>query len=136
MLTDRRTLMTGAAALAAARPAAAQGSGPIRIGLLHDLSGPFAGAGSVPLSQGAELAIALFNERGGVDGRQVQAVQRRPSAGGGQQMRGKHRLAIAQHRLDPALCHAQPGDLNALPDRHPFGPQRRGHQTGHLRVFP
>ena len=75
MLTDRRTLLTGAAALAATRPAHAQGGGaPIRIGLLHDLSGPFAGAGSVPLHQGAELAIALFNERGGIDGRQVQGV--------------------------------------------------------------
>lgn len=74
MITNRRTLLAGAGALAAGR-AFAQGSGaPIRIGLLHDLSGPFAGAGSVPLSVGAEIAIELFNERGGVDGRMVQAV--------------------------------------------------------------
>lgn len=74
MLTNRRTLLAGAGALAAGR-AFAQGTGaPIRIGLLHDLSGPFAGAGSVPLSVGAEIAIELFNERGGVDGRMVQAV--------------------------------------------------------------
>jgi branched-chain amino acid transport system substrate-binding protein len=74
MLTNRRTILGGAAALATG-PAFAQGSGaPIRLGLLHDLSGPFAGAGSVPLAAGAELAIELFNERGGVDGRMVQAV--------------------------------------------------------------
>lgn len=74
MLTNRRTLLAGAGAFAAHR-AFAQGSGaPLRIGLLHDLSGPFAGAGSVPLSVGAEIAIELFNERGGVDGRMVQAV--------------------------------------------------------------
>lgn len=74
MLTNRRTLLAGGAALAAGH-AYAQGAGaPIRIGLLHDLSGPFAGAGSVPLSVGAELAIQLFNERGGAGGRMVQPV--------------------------------------------------------------
>jgi branched-chain amino acid transport system substrate-binding protein len=41
---------------------------------MTDLSGPFAGAGSLPLFWGAEVAIELFNERGGVDGRPVQAV--------------------------------------------------------------
>jgi branched-chain amino acid transport system substrate-binding protein len=42
---------------------------PIRIGLLHDLSGPFAGAGSVPLSIGAQLAIDYVNGKGGVLGK-------------------------------------------------------------------
>ncbi|MBV8889548.1 MAG: ABC transporter substrate-binding protein [Alphaproteobacteria bacterium] len=41
----------------------------IRIGLLHDLSGPFAGAGSVPLSIGAQLAIDYVNQKGGVAGK-------------------------------------------------------------------
>lgn len=41
----------------------------IRIGLLHDLSGPFAGAGSVPLSIGAQLAIDYVNGKGGVAGK-------------------------------------------------------------------
>ncbi len=74
MLLNRRTVMTGAAALAAGRAHAQGGGAPIRIGLLHDLSGPFAGAGSVPLSVGAEIAIELFNERGGAGGRMVQPV--------------------------------------------------------------
>jgi hypothetical protein len=47
----------------------------IRIGLLHDLSGPFAGAGSVPLSIGAQLAIDYVNGQGGVLGKyQVEPV--------------------------------------------------------------
>ena len=41
----------------------------IRIGLLHDLSGPFAGAGSIPLSIGAQLAIDYINGKGGVAGK-------------------------------------------------------------------
>src|SRR5919202_1718760 len=78
--TTRRSLMrAGAAAgLATAAPAqvrsqAARGE-PLRVGLMTDLSGPFAGAGSQPLFWGAEVAVELFNERGGVDGRPVQAV--------------------------------------------------------------
>lgn len=72
---SRRGALLGAAALPAAHysPARAQGA-PLRVGVMTDLSGPFAGAGSQPLFQGAEVAIELFNERGGVDGRPVQAV--------------------------------------------------------------
>ncbi|GGG29617.1 ABC transporter ATP-binding protein [Caldovatus sediminis] len=80
--TRRGLLQAGAAgALAATVPATAraQQSGPargepLRVGVMTDLSGPFAGAGSQPLFWGAEVAIELFNERGGVDGRPVQAV--------------------------------------------------------------
>ena len=70
----RRSLLVGAAAAglaAGATPLArvfAQEK-TIRIGLLHDLSGPFAGAGSVPLSIGAGLAIDYVNGQGGVLGK-------------------------------------------------------------------
>ena len=51
---------------------------PIRIGLLYDLSGPFAAAGSVASQIGAQIAIDLTNERGGVLGKyKVEAVERR-----------------------------------------------------------
>jgi branched-chain amino acid transport system substrate-binding protein len=81
--SSRRTLLQAGAGLglaasvpasARAQTAPARGGDPLRVGILTDLSGPFAGAGSVPLFQGAEVAIALFNERGGVDGRPVQGV--------------------------------------------------------------
>ena len=52
----------------------ARGGDPLRVGVMTDLSGPFAGAGSQPLFWGAEVAIEMFNQRGGVDGRPVQAV--------------------------------------------------------------
>ena len=40
----------------------------IRIGVIYDLSGPFAAAGSVACAHGAQIAIDLVNERGGVAG--------------------------------------------------------------------
>jgi len=78
--TSRRGLLQAGAGigLAASLPAQPRaqsgGGGPLRVGLMTDLSGPFAGAGSQPLFWGSEVAIELFNERGGVGGRQVQAV--------------------------------------------------------------
>src|SRR5215831_18119994 len=42
---------------------------PIRIGVIYDLSGPFAAAGSVPCAVGAQIAIDIVNERGGVAGK-------------------------------------------------------------------
>ncbi|MBX6746763.1 MAG: ABC transporter substrate-binding protein, partial [Acetobacteraceae bacterium] len=78
--TRRGLLQAGAAlGLAATVPAQVRAQGaargePLRVGVMTDLSGPFAGAGSQPLFWGAEVAIELFNERGGVDGRPVQAV--------------------------------------------------------------
>ncbi len=77
VLTTRRGLMQAGAgvALAATVPATARSqSGPLRVGVMTDLSGPFAGAGSQPLFWGAEVAIELFNQRGGAGGRQVQIV--------------------------------------------------------------
>src|SRR3954471_7840334 len=76
--TSRRSLLQAGAGLglAASVPAQliAQGRDPLRVGVMTDLSGPFAGAGSQPLFWGMETAIEMFNERGGVDGRMVQAV--------------------------------------------------------------
>jgi branched-chain amino acid transport system substrate-binding protein len=76
----RQALRAGAGlGLAASLPAQPRAQGrasgdPFRIGVMWDLSGPFAGAGSQPCFWGTEIAIDLFNERGGVDGRPVQAV--------------------------------------------------------------
>jgi branched-chain amino acid transport system substrate-binding protein len=71
MATSRRTLLKYSAALASlpvlGRAAAAQAK-PIRIGVLYDLSGPFAAAGSVACAIGAQIAIDLTNEKGGVLG--------------------------------------------------------------------
>ncbi|WP_043337902.1 ABC transporter substrate-binding protein [Belnapia moabensis] len=77
--TTRRGLLGAGAALTIPASVAraqgpARGGDPLRVGVMTDLSGPFAGAGSQPLFWGAEVAIELFNERGGVDGRPVQAI--------------------------------------------------------------
>jgi branched-chain amino acid transport system substrate-binding protein len=72
MTTSRRSLLKYSAALATlpvlGRAAYAQAQ-PIRIGVLYDLSGPFAAAGSVASSIGAQIAIDLTNEKGGVLGK-------------------------------------------------------------------
>jgi len=73
MPTSRRTFLkqstAGIATLGlGARSAGAEQETPIRIGVLYDLSGPFAAAGSVASSIGAQIAIDLINERGGVAG--------------------------------------------------------------------
>ena len=71
---SRRTLLQQTAATAAAlalpgRVLAQAGDQTIRIGTIYDLSGPFAAAGSVASSIGAQIAIDLVNERGGVGGK-------------------------------------------------------------------
>src|SRR5262247_4928804 len=73
MTTSRRSLLKNSAATAAAlslggRFASAQAE-TIRIGVIYDLSGPFAAGGSVACSVGAQIAIDLVNERGGVAGK-------------------------------------------------------------------
>src|SRR5579864_8419280 len=73
MTTSRRTVLKYSAGLTALglmpRSAQAEVASPIRIGVLYDLSGPFAAAGSVASSVGAQIAIDLTNERGGVMGK-------------------------------------------------------------------
>jgi branched-chain amino acid transport system substrate-binding protein len=73
MKTSRRSLLKKSAATLAAlglspRFASAQAE-TIRIGVVYDLSGPFAAGGSAACSIGAQIAIDLVNERGGVAGK-------------------------------------------------------------------
>ena len=73
MITSRRSLLKKSAATVAAlgvsgRFASADAEA-IRIGVVYDLSGPFAAGGSVACSVGAQIAIDLVNERGGVAGK-------------------------------------------------------------------
>ena len=73
MTTSRRTLLKNSAAAAAAlsfdwRYAQAQAE-TVRIGTIFDHSGPFAAGGSVASSVGAQIAIDLCNERGGIGGK-------------------------------------------------------------------
>ncbi|WP_426419788.1 ABC transporter substrate-binding protein [Bradyrhizobium genosp. A] len=73
MPTSRRQLLKGTAAAAATlsldwTPAQAQAEN-LRIGLIYDLTGPFAAGGSVASSVGAQIAIDLVNEKGGIGGK-------------------------------------------------------------------
>jgi branched-chain amino acid transport system substrate-binding protein len=73
MKTSRRSLLKNSAAAAATlsisgRLASAQAE-TVRIGVVYDLSGPFAAGGSAACAVGAQIAIDLVNERGGVAGK-------------------------------------------------------------------
>ncbi|MGB3746322.1 MAG: ABC transporter substrate-binding protein, partial [Xanthobacteraceae bacterium] len=73
MKTSRRSLLKNSAAAAATlsvsgRFASAQAE-TVRIGVVYDLSGPFAAGGSAACAVGAQIAIDLVNERGGVAGK-------------------------------------------------------------------
>ena len=73
MATSRRSLLKNSAATAATlslggRLARAEAE-EVRIGVIYDLSGPFAAGGSVACSVGAQIAIDLVNERGGIAGK-------------------------------------------------------------------
>ena len=71
--SKRRTLLTGAAALALApRVARAQASGPLRIGVLGDFSGPYAAISGDGSAAAARFAIADVG--GKVLGRPVEVV--------------------------------------------------------------
>ena len=73
MATSRRTLLRNSAAAAAALTfdwtrAQAQAE-TVRIGVIYDLTGPFAAGGSVASSVGTQIAIDLVNEKGGIGGK-------------------------------------------------------------------
>jgi branched-chain amino acid transport system substrate-binding protein len=73
MRTSRRSLLKKSgltlAALGLGHRFARSQEQPIRMGVVYDLSGPFAAGGSVACSVGAQIAIDLVNERGGVAGK-------------------------------------------------------------------
>ncbi|MGE0850223.1 MAG: ABC transporter substrate-binding protein [Hyphomicrobiaceae bacterium] len=60
------------AVVVAAHGAAAQ---DIKIGTIYDQTGPFAGGGSKPAAIGNKIAIDMINEKGGVAGRKIVAVE-------------------------------------------------------------
>jgi branched-chain amino acid transport system substrate-binding protein len=59
-----------ACAVALAMPARAD----VKIGTIYDLTGPFAGGGSKAAAIGNKIAIDMINERGGVEGHKIIAI--------------------------------------------------------------
>jgi branched-chain amino acid transport system substrate-binding protein len=73
MPTSRRTLLKSAAATAAVLnldwTRARAEAETVRLGVIYDLTGPFAAGGSVASSVGTQIAIDLVNEKGGIGGK-------------------------------------------------------------------
>ncbi|HTS93379.1 MAG TPA: ABC transporter substrate-binding protein [Stellaceae bacterium] len=107
MTTSRRTVLKYSAGLAAlsafGRPAFSAVASPIRIGVIYDFSGPFAAAGSQACAVGAQTAIDLVNERGGVLGKyKVEAVKVDSQSKADVAINEAERL-ISQEKLDIVL---------------------------------
>ena len=60
-----------AVALSAILVAAVPASADVKVGIVYDLTGPFAGGGSKPGQIGTKIAIDMINERGGVGGHKI-----------------------------------------------------------------
>jgi branched-chain amino acid transport system substrate-binding protein len=73
MPTSRRTLLKNSAAAAAVLSLdwtrAQAEAETVRLGVIYDLTGPFAAGGSVACSVGTQIAIDLVNEKGGIGGK-------------------------------------------------------------------
>ena len=69
-------LLGGALGVAAAsRDATVAQAQTVKVGVLYDLTGPFAAAGAVPGSIGTKIAVDMINEKGGVLGKhKIQTV--------------------------------------------------------------
>src|SRR4051795_714766 len=71
MAFSRATLGTLACAIAlAASPALAD----VKIGVIYDYTGPFAGGGSKAAGIGNKIAVDMINEKGGVEGQKIDAI--------------------------------------------------------------
>lgn len=76
-LGDFRRLSYAAVAVASLVLPAAQAEEPaktLKIGVVYDLTGPFAGGGSELHYLGAKIIIDWFNQQGGIDGYKVEAI--------------------------------------------------------------
>ena len=69
-----RTILAAFAALALTAGAAFAQQKEIKIGVIYDLTGPFAGGGSEANYIGTKAAIDMFNEKGGVEGYKITPV--------------------------------------------------------------
>ena len=69
-----RTATAALVGLTVFASAAAADKQPIRIGVIFDYTGPFAGGGSKAAAIGTRIAIDLVNEAGGVEGHMIEAI--------------------------------------------------------------
>src|SRR6266478_1022748 len=67
-------MILGRFARAALGALAAEAGKTIKIGVVYDLTGPFAGGGSELQYLGAKIMIDWFNERGGIEGYKVEPI--------------------------------------------------------------
>src|SRR5262245_43830027 len=104
MPTSRRTLLKTSAAAAAVMSldwtrAQAQAE-TLRIGVVYDLTGPFAAGGSVACAVGTDIAIDLCNEKGGIGGKYKVAAVKADSQSKADVAINEVERLISQEKLD------------------------------------
>ncbi|MEZ5649282.1 MAG: ABC transporter substrate-binding protein [Burkholderiaceae bacterium] len=90
MRFNRQWLRAAAFAAGSALVFGSAAAKEINIGVIYDLTGPFAAGGSKASAIGTEIAIDMINERGGVEGYQI-----------------KYQMADAQSKADVAINEAE-----------------------------
>ena len=70
----RATAFAAAGLAVLASGALAQDKKPIKIGMIFDYTGPFAGGGSEAAALGTKFMVDYVNEKGGVEGHKIEAV--------------------------------------------------------------
>ena len=63
-----------AIALAAFSSLALAQSNSLKVGVIYDYTGPFAGGGSQAAAIGTKIAIDMINEKGGIEGHKIRAI--------------------------------------------------------------
>src|SRR5579862_9323992 len=89
----RRLIMPAACAVAAYLPLAASAADTIKIGYPMPLSGP-ASVYGVPITKGAEMAVAEYNAKGGVLGRKLELLSRDSKANADEAVRLARELIL------------------------------------------
>src|ERR1700680_845880 len=97
----RRHFLALACIAVALCPLAAAAEETIKIGFPMPLSGPTAVYG-VPITKGAEMAVADINAKGGVLGRKLELLQRDSKANADEAARLPRRTSIKEHVGFPA----------------------------------
>jgi len=115
-------LASGATAATLAAPSILRAAGDtIKVGGLHDLSGPLDASG-IPMNQVLKLAIDEINATGGLLGKQVEAVIYDPQSNMSlysqyaTQMALKDRVAVVHGGITSASPRNHPADLPPLQD--------------------
>ena len=111
--TAQAAATTGAAVVSTTVPAATGGS-PIKLGVMADMSGPFAPQGA-EMRISTDLAVKQWNDAGGVDGRPIQVLYVDPRSDVTQALQAATRF-VQQDHVDALIGAVGSNECGAVED--------------------